>query len=310
MRNPSIRKQSNFGDVHVKLIRLLGAIPAVLLFIVLPVAAQMPAIRVACVGNSITIGYGLPDPNTAYPQQLGRLLGSGYDVKNFGVSGRTMLKKGDYPYWKEEFFKEALAFKPQIVTICLGTNDSKPWNWKYKSDFFGDYVDMIRAFRSVNPNVQVFVCFPPPVFDSRFGITDSIVHRQVVPLVDSVNEASGAYLIDFYDNMTGDSAYFFDGVHPDSAGDSIMARIVCDAIGSSPSGIIRNFSCGPYDMRTPGPVTLYWETTEGSAVTINGSAVKYSGSMVVSPESTTVYRLIAAGAVCDTSTVTIRVTEK
>ena len=32
----------------------------------------------------------------SYPAQLGQMLGEGYDVRNFGVSGRTMLRKGDY----------------------------------------------------------------------------------------------------------------------------------------------------------------------------------------------------------------------
>ena len=44
-------------------------------------------IRVACVGDSITAGYGLSDPGTqSYPAQLQALLGSGYSVGNFGVS--------------------------------------------------------------------------------------------------------------------------------------------------------------------------------------------------------------------------------
>ena len=268
---------------------------------VIPAAAQMPPIRVACIGNSITIGYGLPDPNSAYPQQLGRLLGSKYDVRNFGVSGRTMLKEGDYPYWKEKFYKEALAFKPQIVTICLGTNDSKPWNWKYKADFFGDYMDMIHSFREVNPNVQIFVCLPPPVFNSKFGITDSVVHREVVPIVNAVRIASGSYPIDFYKTLTADSADFFDGVHPDSTGDSIMAHIAYEAIQSSPPGIIRDFSAGARDAA--GHVTLYWETTAGSTVTLNGRKVDASGSMAMTPAVNSTYTLVTSGAVSDTSTV-------
>ncbi len=198
----------------------------VLFFTATQSPAQVRSIRMACVGNSITIGYGLPNPNAAYPQEVGRLLGPKYEVKNFGVSGRTMLKRGDYPYWKEKFFDDALAFKPQILTICLGTNDSKPWNWKYKRDFFRDYMDMIDTFREVNPLVKVFVCYPPPVFHSKYGITDSIVHRQVIPIIRRVWKASHSYLIDFYHPMTNDGKYFFDGVHLDSIGDSIMAQIV------------------------------------------------------------------------------------
>ncbi len=298
-------KETGKKAITMMLARALTTLLSMLVLFVLPAAAQMPPVRVACVGNSITIGYGLPDPNTAYPQQLGRLLGSGYDVRNFGVSGRTMLKKGDYPYWKERFFKEALAFKPQILTICLGTNDSKPWNWKYKSDFFGDYMDMIKAFREVNPLVQVFVCLPPPVFHSKFGITDSVVHEGVVPLVDSVRKASGAYLIDFYDPMKNDSVFFFDGVHPDSTGDSIMARNAFEAIQRSPSGIIRSFSAKSYGGEKGGRVTMYWRTTRGSGVTLNGKKVGESDSVSMSPKKNSTFILTTSGAVSDTSAITI-----
>ena len=47
-------------------------------------------IKVACIGNSITYGYTLPARETqAYPAQLQQMLGSNYDVKNFGKSGST-----------------------------------------------------------------------------------------------------------------------------------------------------------------------------------------------------------------------------
>ena len=53
-------------------------------------------IRVACVGDSITFGFGIPDPNdNSYPAQLGKLLGKGWDVHNFGQTGLTLLKKGE-----------------------------------------------------------------------------------------------------------------------------------------------------------------------------------------------------------------------
>jgi lysophospholipase L1-like esterase len=65
----------------------------------------------------------------AYPVVLGRLLGTNYPTRNFGVSGRTLLRKGDYPYWRETAFRNATNYAPDIVTLKLGTNDSKPCNW-------------------------------------------------------------------------------------------------------------------------------------------------------------------------------------
>lgn len=64
-----------------------------------------------------------------YPNQLQTMLGSGYKVTNFGAGGRTMLKKGDNPYWRTGPLKQALASEPAIVVLMLGTNDAKFQNW-------------------------------------------------------------------------------------------------------------------------------------------------------------------------------------
>ena len=87
---------------------------------------NLDPIKIACVGNSITFGSGIANrEKNAYPQQLQAMLGMKYEVRNFGVSSRTLLKKGDHPYWETEAYNTALLFKPDIVYIKLGTNDSK-----------------------------------------------------------------------------------------------------------------------------------------------------------------------------------------
>src|SRR5438270_834071 len=89
-------------------------------------AAYHPPIKVACVGDSITQGSGLQE-NT-YPLQLQRMLGSNYEVRNFGVGGATLLEQGDKPYIQQKLYQDSLAFQPDVVVIMLGTNDSKPQN--------------------------------------------------------------------------------------------------------------------------------------------------------------------------------------
>ena len=60
-------------------------------------APRKDVIRVACIGNSITYGSRLKNrERDAYPAVLGRMLGDGYWVKNFGIGSRTMLNKGDH----------------------------------------------------------------------------------------------------------------------------------------------------------------------------------------------------------------------
>ena len=82
--------------------------------------------RVACVGDSITYGCFVPgQPWNSYPRQLGRMLGRGYCVGNFGYTNRTALKSGDYPYTAEKLYRRSLAFQPELVLLMLGTNDTK-----------------------------------------------------------------------------------------------------------------------------------------------------------------------------------------
>jgi|GEM_PF-2574097 sialate O-acetylesterase len=77
-------------------------------------------IEVACVGNSVTKGYGLHSPEKdAYPSQLQRFLGKNYEVRNFGHNGATLLTKGHRPYVETQEYRDALNFKANILSDKL-----------------------------------------------------------------------------------------------------------------------------------------------------------------------------------------------
>ena len=82
-------------------------------------------IKVACIGNSVTYGMTHKNPaETSYPTQLQQMLGDGYEVRNFGHSGATLLSKGHRPYINLPEYKAALEFAPDIAVIHLGLNDT------------------------------------------------------------------------------------------------------------------------------------------------------------------------------------------
>eukprot|EP00933_Yihiella_yeosuensis_P019714 TRINITY_DN15925_c0_g1_i1.p1 TRINITY_DN15925_c0_g1~~TRINITY_DN15925_c0_g1_i1.p1 ORF type:complete len:245 (-),score=51.81 TRINITY_DN15925_c0_g1_i1:69-803(-) len=87
------------------------------------------AIRVACLGDSNTVGGGLGKTG-AYPAQLQSMLdassGRGmFSVKGFGVNGATAADtQGKKCYWKQERFKDACEFQAHIYVMMLGTNDA------------------------------------------------------------------------------------------------------------------------------------------------------------------------------------------
>ena len=213
-------------------------------------ARQSPkqdAVRVACIGNSITDGHGIDLATVnGYPAQLQKLLGDGYWVKNFGVSARTMLNKGDYPYMNEMAWRDALAFKPDVVIIKLGTNDSKPENWQYGSEFRQDLEQMITTLRpdlaqtakkgkkskkakqgSTEGTPKIYLCTPIPAFKPTWNINDSVIANAIIPIQQEVAKKYGLQIIDLHTLYAGDgNKMLSDGIHPDARGARRMAEII------------------------------------------------------------------------------------
>jgi acyl-CoA thioesterase-1 len=203
---------------------------ATFLFLLLStMAIAQNKVKVACVGNSITEGFGIEDGKT-YPKQLSELLGENYDVRNYGLSGRTLLKKGDFPYWLEEKYKEVLAWNPDIVIIKLGTNDAKPQNWIYADDFESDYKEFIRSFKKLSGKKKIYICLPVPVFKELAGISDGTVKEEVIPKIKAVGKSESVHIIDLYSAFKNKGDLLPDGVHPNSAGATVIAEEVYGAI--------------------------------------------------------------------------------
>jgi acyl-CoA thioesterase I len=202
-----------------------------LLFLAAVAQVSALTIKVACIGDSITEGSGLSNPTvTAYPVVLGKLLGTNYQTRNFGVSGRTLLRKGDYPYWNEQAFRTATNYSPDVVTIKLGTNDSKPYNWKYKAEFARDLGDLIDVFANLPSHPRIFVCFPVPAYALTYDITPEVIKNEIIPIIIQVARQKGAMTIDLYTALSGRPDLFPDNIHPNAAGAALIARTIQGAI--------------------------------------------------------------------------------
>ena len=209
----------------ISLLALAAFLPATLLC-----AAEAP-LRVACVGDSITHGAGVEQrEKNHYPKVLGELLGANYEVKNFGRSGATLLKKGDLPYWKTGEFKGATDFAPQIVIIKLGTNDSKPQNWAHKAEFAADARALVEHFQSLPSKPKVYVCLPVPVYETKWGINETVVKGEVITTLQQVAKEMKLPSIDLYAALSGKAALFPDKIHPNAAGAKVIAETVAKAL--------------------------------------------------------------------------------
>ena len=201
-------------------------------------APRQNALRVACIGNSITDGSGIDMATTnGYPAQLQRLLGSDYQVRNYGVSARTMLNKGDHPYMQELAWRDALAWKPDIAIIKLGTNDTKPENWQHGSEFEANLREMLDALK----DTKVYLCTPIPAFKSTWNISDSTIVNGIIPVINKVAKKQKLQVIDLHGRfaLDGDNSATSrsqkelmqkDGIHPNEKGAQRIAEIVAEAL--------------------------------------------------------------------------------
>jgi len=197
---------------------LLGADP------MLPIdpAKYSEPVKVACVGDSITQGSG--SNGNPYPKQLQALLGDEWKVGNFGLSGRTLMDKGDRPYMKEKAYQNALAMQPDVVIIMLGTNDTKPRNWKFKETFYEDFKKLVKSFQVLESKLRIYVCRPCPVpGKGNFGINEAGVQEQI-PQIDKLAKEMGLGIIDMHAALEDTPELLPDRVHPNAEGAGKMAE--------------------------------------------------------------------------------------
>lgn len=225
-------------SINIRLLSLLGLILAA------SMAAVMAApVRLACVGDSITWGYGIHDrAHNSYPAQLAVMLGTNWEVRNFGVNATTLLHQGNLPYVKQKAYPRALAFKANVVVIDFGANDSKHPNddsldaknavnnWQYKTNFVRDYKEMISAFRQANPKAKIFICLPTPDYPGRWGISGKTIHDEMIPMIRRVARETGVKVIDLYTALSGHKDLFPDTVHPNAVGAGLLAKAVYQSV--------------------------------------------------------------------------------
>ena len=198
-------------------------------------------IRVSCIGNSITYGSGLKQPELySYPSQLQGLLGEKYEVGNFGKPGATLLRRAFRPYDKQEEFQKAMDFHGDIAVIHLGINDTSPLAWpNYKDEFFHDYTALIDSVRKSNPKVRIIVARMTPLPDRhpRFLSGTRDWHAQIQKAIEQVAELNGCELIDFHAPLYHRPDLIPDAIHPNREGYAIMAQVVYSAITGDYGGL-------------------------------------------------------------------------
>ena len=243
-------------------------------------------LKVACVGDSITNGNGTANPNySAYPIDLGRILGPNYVVGKFGVSGATLLKHGDLPYWNQTEYSNSLNFQPDVVIIQLGSNDSKSQNiGAYPGEFVSDYKELISSYRNLASHPLVYIALPPTVNTDdpavAWGITDTALTNLILPKIRQVADEAAVSLIDNNTLTKGMPQNFPDKVHPNEEGAEILANHVFSVMtgiipGSSEPGTVEAEN---YNMMSGVSTEMNSDVNGGSDVTsiTNGDWIAFN----------------------------------
>lgn len=240
---------------------------------------KQKTIRVACIGNSITYGTGIADrTNDSYPSQLQRLLGSNYQVGNFGKPGATLLYHGHRPYVKQEEFKEAIAFKGDIAVMHLGINDTDPRNWpNYRDEFVKDYLSIMDSLRAANPKVRIILARMTPIADRhpRFVSGTKQWHGEIQTAIETVAHVSGAELIDFYEPLYPYPYLLPDAIHPNPEGAGILAKTVYSGITGDYGGLQMSQLYTDYMvLQRDMPLDIHGIANAGEKITVSISNQK------------------------------------
>ena len=195
--------------------------------------------KVACIGDSITYGYTiLSRVAHCYPTQLGQLLGAGFHVENFGVTGSTAQSDSIDAYTRTSAFLKSVAYQPDIAVVMLGTNDSARHNWHGEEAFIRQYRALIQTYLDLDSKPRIFLCTTSSAYyihGRTKGPYHYSVRKEQLRVINAAIYTIAAELdlpvIDIH-SATAEHPewYTLDGIHPNAEGAMAIARAVEGAI--------------------------------------------------------------------------------
>lgn len=192
-------------------------------------------IKVACVGDSTTYGHGISNwPKNNYPTVLQGLLGDAYHVNNYGVSSFAVQESADRSYRTLEHYQQCLSYDADYVVFMMGSNDSKPENWKGAEAFKTDLLSLLDSYG----DAEIILCTQPSAFfleDQTEGVTEHdiqpLIVNEIAQITRTVAAERGYTLVDIH-ALTAEHAEWFtkDGVHPSNEGAAAIAQEIYKAV--------------------------------------------------------------------------------
>lgn len=190
-----------------------------------PLISEGDGTKIVCVGDSITYSQGVlfSRETDSYPAILSEL--TGHTVKNYGLSNRTLLSNGNFPYRNENHYANSLAENADVYIIMLGSNDTKPQYWN-KDGFISEYREFIKSYLDLENAPTVYIMIPPRVYVEQDGgnCDDATVGGELADAVNQLGEELSLEVIDLYTLTTDHPEWFPDGLHPNAEGNRAIAE--------------------------------------------------------------------------------------
>ena len=189
-----------------------------------PLVSEGDGTKIVCVGDSITYGQGVlfSRETDSFPAILSEL--TGHTVKNYGLSNRTLLSNGNFPYTEEKLYPASKSEQADFYVIMLGSNDSKPQFWN-KEQFTEEYREFIKSYLELESAPTVYVMIPPRVYVEQDGgnCDDATVGGELAEAVRQIADELSIEVIDLYTLTTDHPEWFPDGLHPNDLGHELIA---------------------------------------------------------------------------------------
>lgn len=185
-------------------------------------------IRWAAIGEAVTVS-GWP-ARTAWRLPADSII-------NYGYAGGTALRSGDSSIWSSGKLAQVFAYQPDIVSIQLGSADSKPVNWDDSANFVKDYKALIDTLASMPSQPRIIVVYPTPVWKNEAepqapGLRrGSVIANSIVPMLRQIAQDKGADTANLHAPFLARQNLFADSITTSTtAGQDSLGKYVFNAL--------------------------------------------------------------------------------
>lgn len=184
--------------------------------------------KVACIGDSLTRGYLLEDAQSSYPAQLQQLLGSQYEVRNFGHTSSYVIDDGPVEYRNTEDCTAAIQYDADILIFMFGANDVGAYNFT-PLYFQNQYRELIDSFRQTKKHPKIYLIIAPDSRDLHFGL----IQQTIQPVMTLGQQLPATVINPYYLFLGHPEDYLSDGLHLTGPAYGKLAQLVYQAMQGS-----------------------------------------------------------------------------